>query len=328
MLGDATLLTSENVEGLIETNIDKEFPIIFIETGFKGDSYYGINEAMYKTVERLVSEKKEKDIKKINIIPEVGLSPSWRGDAEEIKRLVGEMGYKANILFNRSTIDDFINCSDASYTLLINENIGFKAADLLQSRFDIPVFKSSILPLGLSNTGKWLKQLQEFLSIPSNSELKDKEEEAFFTITRPALREESYRTKVSLIQKSTAVVMDCSNKSAKWAQVLIDELDFKKVFIFNTDYEKIDMGTIDKNIYEKIELINDFNDMVDRINSKDTLIVLSSDYINELEGIETKDKVVITAYPAIKKVTFISRPYLGYRGFICFLEDLINKIIY
>lgn len=328
MLGDATLLTSENVEGLIESNIEKDFPLIFVETGFKGDSYYGINEAMYKTIDRLATNKQVKKYKKINIIPEVGLSPSWRGDAEEIKRIVEALGYEVNILFSRSSIGDFRNCSDASYTILINENIGFKAAKLLQSRFNIPVFKSSIFPIGLDNTDRWLKQLQEFLDIPINNTLKEKEEELFFTITRPALREESYITKVNLIRKNNAVIMDYSNKSTKWAEALISELGFNKVFIFNIDSCSSNTDFIDENILYKIEFIEDFKSLIEQINSDDTLIVLSSDYINEIEGINTKDKVVTTISPTVRKVTFISRPYLGYKGFINFLEDLINKITY
>ncbi|WP_297425279.1 nitrogenase component 1 [Clostridium sp.] len=328
MLGDATLLTSENVEGVIENNIAKDFPLIFIETGFKGDSYYGVNEAMYKTIDRLVTLKQEKNNKKINIIPEVGLSPSWRGDAEEIKRIVEALGFEGNILFNRTSISDFKKCSEAAYTILVNENIGYKAAELLQSRFNIPVFKSSIFPMGLKNTDKWLKQLQEFLDIPINDEIKEKEEEIFFTITRPALREESYNTKVNIIKRNNAVIMDCANKSIKWAEVLVNELNFNKVFIFNTDNLNSNTDDMDISILNRIEFVEDFKSLIERINRDDTAIVLSSDYINQIEEINTKDKVVTTISPTVRKVTFISKPYLGYRGFINFLEDLVNKITY
>lgn len=325
MLGDATLLTSEDIDGLIKNNVKNDFPLIFIETGFKGDSIYGVNEAIYKTVERLVTERKEKNPKKINIIPEVGLSPSWRGDAEEIKRIVEELGYEGNILFNRTSIEEFKNSSDAICTILINENIGLKAAELLQDKFNIAVFKSSILPIGLKNTAKWIRELQEFLNIPVNSDLKEKEEEIFFTLTRPALREENYNIKVNLIRKNNVVIMDYSNKSTKWAEVLINELNFNKVFIFNLDN---DPNNINNSLSKDMEFINEFDSLIERINREDTLIVLSSDYIKEIQGVRIQDKILTTISPTVKKVTFVSKPYLGYKGFINFLEDLINKITY
>ncbi|MHC1682688.1 MAG: nitrogenase component 1 [Clostridiaceae bacterium] len=330
MLGDATLLTSEDIDGLIKNNVKNDFPLIFIETGFKGDSIYGINEAIYKTVERLVTERKEKNPKKINIIPEVGLSPSWRGDAEEIKRIVEELGYEGNILFNRTSVEEFKNCSDAICTILINENIGFKAAQMLQDKFNIAVFKSSIFPIGLKNTAKWIGQLQEFLNIPVNNHLKEKEEEIFFTLTRPALREENYNIKVNLIRKNNVVIMDYSNKSTKWAEVLIDELNFNKAFIFNLDNDTCvkSPNNISESISNEIEFISEFDSLLERINREDTLIVLSSDYINEIEGVSIKDKILTTISPTVKKVTFVSKPYLGYRGLINFLEDLVNKITY
>jgi nitrogenase molybdenum-iron protein beta chain len=330
-LGDATQLTSEDVEGFVNNNISDKFPIVYVETGFKGDSYYGINETLFKVFKRLCKEPKSKDTKLINLIPEVGLSPQWRSDAIEISRILEALGFKVNIIPNRSSIKKVSEITEASLTILLNRNIGNKAASYLKDKYGIPVFATNTIPVGFLGTKLWLEQLNEFLggTITGITDLVQEEEQNFYTKVRPGLREENYNIRVNKIRLSKFVICDELFRAKEWSRVLKEEFCFEGGYVFpTTKYE----GTMDDKSYGylhgKVEVFDDLSQLLEKFTCEDTILILASDWVNELNENGFKDKLVISNNPVIKKIVLESCPYMGFKGMTFLLQDILNSIEY
>ncbi len=327
LLGDAPQLTTEDVEGVVDSNISQEYPVVFVETGFKGDHYYGINETLYKTVKRLCREKRPTRHNVVNLIPEVGMSPQWRGDAIEIARILKKIGFDTNILPNRLTIDQVANFSEASCTILLNPNIGRKAAEYFKENFNIPVFVPANMPIGLLGTRLWLEEFMEFSGKSSEDirQVINEENIKFFTSMRPALREENYNVKVNILRKSKFLVCDEQYRALQWCRMLTEEYSFSGGYVFPTSSlgEEPDAATNDN-----IRIIDDIPALISCCESEETVLVFGSDWINELIGRDHHNKVLCINSPVVKKITFSPRPYFGFNGALNLLEDSLNSIIY
>lgn len=327
-LSDSTLLTNEDLEGFIEGNIRPDYPLIFAETGFKGKMYYGINEAIHSIFKRFATEKVDTIEKRLNIIPAVGLTPDWRGEAREVARIMSSLGYTCHISPCKSSIEDIQKLTEAEATLLVNPNIGEKAAQYLKDRFNIPYFSPKELPIGLVGVENWLNNVADFLDVDSEDikKIHQKELDNCLVTIRPALREENYNIKVNKIKKSKFIVCDEYNKANSYAKFLVEEVQFDSGYVFYTTNESKKIQDIPR-YTEQIDTEN-FEKLLEKISNDDVIIVLAADCVKDLIPAKHKDKIICVSHPATKQITFVEKTYLGYNGVLHLLEKILNTIVY
>lgn len=139
------------------------FEIVPIEcAGFRGSQYDGVDIALDALLRKLTVQPKHKIAGSVCLIaPHANANPTWMADLAWAKSTLSKMG--ANVvatLTHRTTISELENASTAERSIVLSTDAGQKAADLLSKEFHVEQLCRGIpLPLGLTNTRRWITHL-------------------------------------------------------------------------------------------------------------------------------------------------------------------------
>jgi len=159
IVGDDIDAVCEDVQNQVD------FDIVPIQcAGFRGSQYDGADIALGALLRKLVTDRKQKIAKSVCLIaPFANANPSWMGDVEWTKKVLEEMGVKVIASITHQTpLSDFKNVSASETSLLLSHDCGQKAVDYLAAEFGIEQLCKDIpLPIGFTNTRRWLNELGE-----------------------------------------------------------------------------------------------------------------------------------------------------------------------
>jgi nitrogenase molybdenum-iron protein alpha/beta subunit len=157
IVGDDIVAVCETVQPEVK------FRLIPIESaGFRGSQYDGIDIALDVILKRLVKRDVEKVPGSVCLIaPHANANPTWMADLEWVKQVLSRMGVRVvATLTHRTPLSEIEQASSAETSLLLSHDAGQKAVDYLASEFGIEQICRGIpLPLGLTNTARWLTEL-------------------------------------------------------------------------------------------------------------------------------------------------------------------------
>lgn len=165
---------------------EKGYPVIGVETaGFKGSNYYG-HEAVLEAIIEQFTGKRLPQVKKglVNVFSSVPFQdPFWRGDLEEVKRLLSALGLEVHVLFGSSSSGtcEWKALPDAELNLLLSPWVGLKTVKLLEKRYGTPFFQYPMLPVGAEETSDFLRTIAKIVDREQEAErLIVKEESRFY----------------------------------------------------------------------------------------------------------------------------------------------------
>ena len=167
-------INGDDVDSVVSKFSDSKYPIASIDTaGFRGDTYTGYNMALLATVKAL-AKKTKTDSRLVNIY---GQPPSsditFRGDLEEITRLLARIGVKANTFFiRRDGIDQFKNSGNAALNVNLSPWLAKNVDAYYKQQFGIETLTFNGWPVGPKDTANFLRTIAERLGI--EKELVDK----------------------------------------------------------------------------------------------------------------------------------------------------------
>ncbi|MFL0196740.1 nitrogenase component 1 [Clostridium sp. WILCCON 0269] len=168
-------------------------PIVYAETaGFKGDAYRGHELVLEAIINQYLKDDGKRTPGLVNIFASVPIhDPFWEGDLQEIKRLLGSIGLNANILFgyNSGGINAINDIPHAEFNLVISPWVGVGIAELLKKKFNTPYLHCPILPIGGSETSRFLNKVVDFAGMDKeivNKVIKKEEDEYYHYLTRLA----------------------------------------------------------------------------------------------------------------------------------------------
>ncbi|RMF98048.1 MAG: hypothetical protein D6734_00860 [Candidatus Schekmanbacteria bacterium] len=171
--GCAPSITGDDIKESAERAFKKTgIPVVAVNAGgFKGTTIDGYNYALNAFAESRFLDMKEKEEKTVNLL---GIIPVhdifWKGNIEEINRLLQKIGIRVNITFigDRLRFQDFINMTSAKMNVIVSDSIGYEAAQILQRRFDME-YVSSLegYPIGTVATKKFLRSVAEKMGVNS-----------------------------------------------------------------------------------------------------------------------------------------------------------------
>jgi len=149
---------------------DRGLPVAYAETGgFKGSSYLGHELVVQAIIEQILEPAadavNEKLVNIWSVVPY--LDPFWSGNLEEIKNIVEGLGLEANILFGPGSggIEAWRRIPSASCNILLSPWVGLKTVQLLKESFGTPYLHYPVLPIGASETSRFLRILSETLEL-------------------------------------------------------------------------------------------------------------------------------------------------------------------
>ena len=159
IVGDDIVAVCEDVRSQVD------FDVVPIEcAGFRGSQYEGTDIALDVLLKRLVVDTGQKIAQSVCLIaPYANANPTWMGDLEWVKRVLSQMGVQVTATITHQTaLSDFERVSATEASLVLSHDCGQRAADYLASEFGVEQLCKDIpLPVGFTNTRRWLRELGE-----------------------------------------------------------------------------------------------------------------------------------------------------------------------
>lgn len=168
----AVSLIGADIEGVCNEVETKGMLIPLDVGGINGEFWDGYNIGICKILE-LLNLKKEVQNKN-NVVNIIGISPiypNWKGDLEEIKRILKIVNVEINICIGEDavTLNDLRKIPKANLNLVLYPELGLEAAKFLEKEIGQKYLSVSV-PYGLSGTLKWLMEICDKLNIIPNLE--------------------------------------------------------------------------------------------------------------------------------------------------------------
>jgi nitrogenase molybdenum-iron protein alpha/beta subunit len=157
-------IVGDDIVAVCETlQPEVKFRLVPIEcAGFRGSQYDGIDIALDAILKRLVKRDVEKIPGSVCLIaPHANANPTWMADLDWVKQVLSRMGIRVvATLTHRTPLAEIGNVASSETSLLLSHDAGQKAADHLASEYGIEQICRGIpLPIGMTNTGRWLTEL-------------------------------------------------------------------------------------------------------------------------------------------------------------------------
>jgi nitrogenase molybdenum-iron protein alpha/beta subunit len=151
-----------------------DFEIVPIEcAGFRGDQNEGTDIALDAMLKKLVVGGGEKIPGSVCLIaPHANSNPTWMGDLAWVKEILHQMGVKVLATLTHDTaLSEFQDVSSAEGCIVLSHDAGQRAADYLAQQFNIEQLCKGIpLPMGFTNTRRWLTELGKRLGAQDMAE--------------------------------------------------------------------------------------------------------------------------------------------------------------
>jgi len=140
-----------------------DFEIVPIEcAGFRGDQNDGTDIALDAMLKKLTVGGRQKIPGSVCLIaPHANSNPTWIGDLAWVKGILRQMGAKVLATLTHDTrINEFEDVASAEGCIVLTHDAGQKAADYLAQEFGTEqLCKGMPLPVGFTNTRRWLTEL-------------------------------------------------------------------------------------------------------------------------------------------------------------------------
>lgn len=171
---------------------DADKPVIYAPTaGFKGNNYKGHEQVVDAIIEQYLkkSDKKQKGL--VNIWADVPYQDLfWLGNIRELEKLVEELGLIPNTIFgfNRG-IDNINKIPQAEFNLLVSPWVGLGNMKKMEKKLGIPYLHYKTLPIGATETSKFLREVGKFANVPEGkveAVIKEHEDYYYYLIERYA----------------------------------------------------------------------------------------------------------------------------------------------
>jgi nitrogenase molybdenum-iron protein beta chain len=159
-------------------------PIIYVETGgFKGSNLLGHELLLDAVIDQLL-EPQPVEQGLVNVWSVVPYQNTfWAGDIEQLNKLLASIGLKMNMVFGPdSSVEAVRNIPKAQFNLVLSPWIGLRTAEHLQERFGTPFLHYPALPIGPTETSRFLRAVGWFAGVESSvvEEVINREENRYY----------------------------------------------------------------------------------------------------------------------------------------------------
>jgi nitrogenase molybdenum-iron protein alpha/beta subunit len=181
-------IVGDDIVAVCETlQPEVKFRLVPIEcAGFRGSQYDGIDIALDVMLRRLVREGNDKIPDSVCLIaPHANANPTWMADLEWVKQTLSRMGVRVvATLTHKTPLAEIEKVSSAEASVLLSHDAGQKAADYLSATWGTEqICKGIPLPIGMTNTERWLRRLGERFDVQKEAEKMVSDGERMVTTT-------------------------------------------------------------------------------------------------------------------------------------------------
>ena len=185
-------IVGDDTGEVVSRYADSEKPVIYAPTaGFKGNNYRGHEQVIDAIVEQYLkkSEKRQKGL--VNIWADVPYQDLfWLGNIRELEKLVAELGLTPNTIFGyKRGLEQIKKIPEAEFNLLVSPWVGLSTMKKMERKLGIPYLHYQTLPIGATETSKFLREVGAFAGVPEEkvkSVIKEHEDYYYYLIERYA----------------------------------------------------------------------------------------------------------------------------------------------
>jgi nitrogenase molybdenum-iron protein beta chain len=353
MEGDLFVLTTtcmtdiigDDVQGVLNEIREREKPLLFIDSGgFKGNSYYGYSKMIEELFHQYIPKSKTRRKNLVNLLGLVpAYDPYFRGDLEELRRILGLIGVEANTFFtNDQTQENILSAGEASLNIVFSRLYGVEAAKTAHKTHGIDYLVTD-LPIGNLATVEFVRQAAEILGIDTAlvNRILSRETEVFYKYI-----ERVTNLIADFDFQNYAVVIANATEALPYAKYLDNEIGWLPGYVFVTDNLTEEQKQVIRTAFERIrfskkpELVFEtdtyrIQQYIEQCNpqfkpepyyeSFSPAFVLGSTIDRKLA--ETLNGPFLSvSFPVINRI-ILSKGYAGFKGGLNLLEDLISAQI-
>lgn len=333
-------IIGDNVEEIAKDYASQGLPLVGTDTpGFKGNAYSGHEAVVKAIINQFVGNVKpqvEKGL--VNVFADVpAQNPFWRGDFEQLKKLIEKLGLKVNILFGTSSkgISEWKNIPNAEFNILVSPWVGLDIVESLKQKYGTPYLHYPILPVGAVQSSHFLRTIADFAGIQNElvEEVIKKEEERyyeffvdtadFFSTLQNNLPYELYASGDSLTIFGVTKYLENEVGYIPNAVFVTDNPNQKNENNLKEIFKKEFPEYADKLFFE-IDSEKIAENVIPELQKTNRALVLGSDW----EKLYTKQSGNLFQYISapIHQQLIISKSYVGYEGGLRLLEDIYNTL--
>ncbi|MBQ1628494.1 MAG: hydrogenase [Treponema sp.] len=316
-------------------------PVVGAETsGFTGNNYHGHEIIVNSIIEQFVGDvtpKVQKGLVNVfSVVP--NQDPFWRGDLEEIKRILTSIGLKVNILFGYESagVFEWKNIPNAEFNILLSPWVGLKTVELLKKKYGTPFFHFPYLPVGGKATSLFLKKLAAFANLNIEkilSTIKREEEKFYSYIVGLADFLSDFRSNIP----NDLYLVANSEYAIGVSDFLVNELGLQPKGIFITDEppteairEKIllTIETLGKNIKDAVHFESDGGkiqqELSKLIGTSKRAVIFGSTW-EKIVAEKNNNMLIHLSLPIVDDV-ILGKSFTGYTGGLKLTEELYSGI--
>lgn len=323
---------------------DEGYPVVGVDTaGFKGNNYLGHELVVNAVIDQYISfEVPKANVRKglVNVFSVVPFQDAyWRGDLEEIKRLLTGIGLEVNILYGYGSagMKEWMDIPNAQFNLVLSPWVGLSTARRLEKIYKTPYLHVPVLPVGLKETSRFLRQVVEFAGIDKNRA------ENFIAAEEKRYKEYfvSFGDLVSdfgcYLPYHVYTVAD-STYGIGTNKFLVEELGFTPKAFYDIDMPDLKNQEFIQNIlieidkrYENHIIFEGDNRVIQEQIEKELeesgvrSVVLGSSWDKELVESHNESILLRLSLPITDRV-ILNKSYVGYSGGLAMLEDIYSGL--
>lgn len=312
-------------------------PVIYAPTaGFKGNNYKGHEQVISAIVDQYLKKSETKQKGLVNIWADVPYQDLfWLGNLRELEQLVAELGLIPNTIFGyKRGIKNIDRIPKAEFNLLVSPWVGLSSVKKMEKKFGTPFLHYKTLPIGATETSKFLRAVGEFAGVAKEkveSVIKEHEDYYYYLIERYA----DLFLENRVINKQFTIVGDALY-SLGITKFLVNDLGLipAKQFVvddtpknyraeISEEFKKLNYG-----IEAEVSFETDGYKIHEEIRNHDYHgypLVLGGYYEKEITE-ELKGNFLNITYPVQDKVV-LDNSYVGYKGGIRLIEDIYTVAV-
>ena len=332
-------IIGDDIEEVAGNFADSDKPVIWAKTpGFKGNNYVGHDWIIKSIFEQYLADAPSRASG--DAVPEKGLvnlfvappqqDPYWLGNLREIEELLKAIGLKPNTIFGFGrSLENLKKIPNAEFTILVSPWAGLESAKYLERRFGIPLLQYPVLPIGASESTKFLRAVQDFTGADkglTERVIAEKEAEFYYYIERFA----DTLLETRILGKRFTVVSD-SEYTIAVTKFLVNDMGLfpEKLFIVDdapkSFQQKItdEVNNLNYGIKTQVQFTTDGHDIQEQIKRLDfagTPLIIGSNWEKKLAA-DLGAHYVNVSYPMLEKLV-INDHIAGYSGGLHLLEQI------
>ena len=316
---------------------DADKPVLYAPTaGFKGNNFKGHEQVVDAIIDQLLEKSEEKEKGLVNIWADVPYQDLfWLGNLRELENLIKEIGLTPNTIFGyKRGIENIKKIPKAEFNLLISPWVGLSNVKKMERKFGIPFLHYKTLPIGATETSKFLREVGKFAGVDEKKVedvITEHEDYYYYLIGRYA----DLFLENRVINKQFTVVGD-AHYTLGITKFLANDLGLipAKQFIVDDTPKKYrddiaaEFKNLNFNLEAEVSFETDGYKIHNEIKEHDYHgypLILGGYYEKEITE-ELKGNFINISWPVQDKVV-LDNSYVGYTGGIRLIEDIYTVAV-